>query len=162
MYLKVFWQLTEVEILVVKAAMKDESAKAIAAVLKISPRTVETHKSNVRKKLNMSFHKRRNFISELAKKVEPEEYRYFPAFYREPDKVAEALRPHLSPQENRLIFYLGQGLLQKEMAERLNVNVRTLESYCSRIKEKLGLPKDLKRLHLTISEWYDKQLQKEV
>ena len=35
--------------------------------------------------------------------------------------------------------FIGQGYETRRIAESLNVNFKTVQSYCARIKEKLGL-----------------------
>jgi DNA-binding NarL/FixJ family response regulator len=45
----------------------------------------------------------------------------------------------LSEQERRIMYMLGRGESNADIAERLAISARTVESYCSRIIEKLGL-----------------------
>jgi len=45
----------------------------------------------------------------------------------------------LSIRENETLHLLSQGLLYKEIADQLGVSVKTVGSYDTRIKEKLGL-----------------------
>lgn len=45
----------------------------------------------------------------------------------------------LSPRELRLLHALGQGLLNKEVAVRLGLSVKTVESYRKSIAAKLGI-----------------------
>ena len=53
----------------------------------------------------------------------------------------------LSGQQQQIYRLLGQGLSNEETARQLGISVRTLESYCARILDKLGLQgiKDLRR-----------------
>ncbi len=53
----------------------------------------------------------------------------------------------LSGQQRQIYRLLGQGVPNEEIARKLNISVRTLESYCARILDKLGLPgvKELRR-----------------
>ena len=44
----------------------------------------------------------------------------------------------LSGQQRQIYRLLGQGCSNEEIAERLAISVRTLESYCVRIMDKLG------------------------
>jgi DNA-binding NarL/FixJ family response regulator len=54
----------------------------------------------------------------------------------------------LNGQQQRIFKLLGQGLTNEEIARQLGISVRTLESYCVRINDKLGLQgiKELRRL----------------
>ena len=45
----------------------------------------------------------------------------------------------LRPREQRLLQELGQGLLNKEIAARLNLSVATVETYRKQVAAKLGL-----------------------
>ena len=46
----------------------------------------------------------------------------------------------LSGQQRQIYRLLGQGFSNEEIARRLGISVRTLESYCTRIMDKLGAP----------------------
>jgi DNA-binding CsgD family transcriptional regulator len=54
----------------------------------------------------------------------------------------------LNGQQQRIFKLLGQGLTNTEIARQLGISVRTLESYCVRITDKLSLQgiKELRRL----------------
>jgi len=54
----------------------------------------------------------------------------------------------LNGQQQRIFKLLGQGLSNAEIARQLGISVRTLESYCVRITDKLNLLgiKELRRL----------------
>lgn len=54
----------------------------------------------------------------------------------------------LNGQQQRIFKLLGQGLDNADIARQLGISVRTLESYCVRITDKLGLQgiKELRRL----------------
>ena len=45
----------------------------------------------------------------------------------------------LSDRELQVFQFIGQGYETRRIAESLNVNFKTVQSYCARIKEKLGL-----------------------
>ena len=45
----------------------------------------------------------------------------------------------LSEREQQIIDLLGQGCSNQEIAEKLAIGIRTVESYCARAIEKLGL-----------------------
>lgn len=45
----------------------------------------------------------------------------------------------LSGQQRKLYRLLGQGCANEEIARQLGISVRTLESYCARVIDKLGL-----------------------
>lgn len=53
----------------------------------------------------------------------------------------------LSGQQRLIYRLLGQGFSNEEIARRLDISVRTLESYCARIMDKLGVQgtKELRR-----------------
>ena len=53
----------------------------------------------------------------------------------------------LSGQQRLIYQLLGQGFSNEEIARRLDISVRTLESYCARIMDKLGVQgtKELRR-----------------
>jgi len=67
-----------------------------------------------------------------------------------PEELVEAVRacargeacfPHLpclSPREEEVLALLSQGLSNREIAERLAVSVKTVESHLEKLKEKLG------------------------
>lgn len=46
----------------------------------------------------------------------------------------------LSGRELEVFKLIGSGLETRKIAENLNVNVKTVQTYCARIKQKLGLP----------------------
>ncbi|MBI5628737.1 MAG: response regulator transcription factor, partial [Candidatus Rokubacteria bacterium] len=59
--------------------------------------------------------------------------------YRE-DKVAGTAEGQpLSDREGEVLRLIAEGLSYKEMAERLGISVKTVETYRERIKEKLNL-----------------------
>jgi DNA-binding CsgD family transcriptional regulator len=53
----------------------------------------------------------------------------------------------LSERERQILLLLGRGCGNQEIGERLKLSVRTVESYCARAIEKLGLDgmKELRR-----------------
>lgn len=53
----------------------------------------------------------------------------------------------LSGQQLQIYRLLGQGLSNEDIARQVGISVRTLESYCTRILDKLGVPgvKELRR-----------------
>lgn len=55
--------------------------------------------------------------------------------------------PDLSRQQEQLYDLLGQGCDAQEIAARLHVSPRTVETYCTRLMDKMGLAgmKDLRR-----------------
>lgn len=58
------------------------------------------------------------------------------------DAVAQGPAPalELSAREREVFRLLGEGFAMKEIGARLEVSPRTVESYCSRLQEKLRLP----------------------
>ncbi|NLF71887.1 MAG: response regulator transcription factor [Candidatus Anammoximicrobium sp.] len=55
--------------------------------------------------------------------------------------------PHLSDQQRHVYHLLGEGSSADEIAAKMHVSSRTVESYCARMIEKLGLTgmKELRR-----------------
>jgi DNA-binding NarL/FixJ family response regulator len=47
--------------------------------------------------------------------------------------------PDLSRQQEQLYDLLGQGCDTHEIADRLHVSPRTVETYCTRLMDKLGV-----------------------
>lgn len=45
----------------------------------------------------------------------------------------------LSPREKEVLIFLAKGFVNKEIAEKLNISVKTVETYRARIMEKLNL-----------------------
>ena len=63
---------------------------------------------------------------------------------REQAKVVDALKvhflfPNLTDRELEVFQLIGDGVSRQEIAERLGLDVNTVETYRSRIKEKLRL-----------------------
>jgi len=46
---------------------------------------------------------------------------------------------HLSPQERRLLFHLGDGLSNRQVAERMDLAEKTVKNYVSNLLRKLGM-----------------------
>ncbi len=61
--------------------------------------------------------------------------------------VQSATEPELSRQQEQLYDLLGQGCAAEEIAARLHVSPRTVETYCTRLMDKLGVAgmKELRR-----------------
>lgn len=47
----------------------------------------------------------------------------------------------LSPREKEVLLHIAMGHTQQEIAELLNVSIKTVDSYKTRLKEKLGVAK---------------------
>ncbi len=60
---------------------------------------------------------------------------------------------HLSDRELEIFELLGQGLGTRQIAESLCVSIKTVQSYCARIKDKLLLKNAAELLHEAI-RWY--------
>jgi pSer/pThr/pTyr-binding forkhead associated (FHA) protein len=45
----------------------------------------------------------------------------------------------LSPREKEVLDLLAQGYAQREVGEQLGVSIKTVETYCARLRTKLGL-----------------------
>jgi len=63
------------------------------------------------------------------------------------DEFSGASNSQLSEREQQILILLGQGCGPSEIAETMSISVRTVESYCTRIIEKLALSgmKDLRQ-----------------
>lgn len=46
----------------------------------------------------------------------------------------------LTPREQEVLHLLGEGLMNRQIAERLRLSNRTVDHYVSNILDKLGLP----------------------
>lgn len=60
----------------------------------------------------------------------------------------------LSDREFEVFRLIGQGYDTREVAESLDVNIKTVQTYCSRIKEKLGVRTGAELLREAI-QWRD-------
>lgn len=60
----------------------------------------------------------------------------------------------LSDRELELLEFLGAGLTRDEVADRMNVSVKTIETYRSRIKTKLHLESSLQVTRLAV-QWIE-------
>lgn len=60
----------------------------------------------------------------------------------------------LSDRELQIFRLLGQGLTTSEIAEELHINLKTVQAYCARAKEKLGLTTAIE-LRRTATRWED-------
>jgi DNA-binding NarL/FixJ family response regulator len=60
----------------------------------------------------------------------------------------------LSNRERHVLALIGRGLSTREIAAQLAISVKTVESHCAHIKEKLGLrhARDLMRAAVTLTE----------
>jgi DNA-binding NarL/FixJ family response regulator len=63
----------------------------------------------------------------------------------------------LSDRELEVFRLIGQGYETREIAETLNVNIKTIQTYCTRIKEKLKLNSGAELLREAI-RWNDTSL----
>ena len=60
-------------------------------------------------------------------------------YVRSPAPPAEVSAPRLTVREREVLQLLAEGLSSKEIAERLNLSVRTVENHRRQIMERLGL-----------------------
>jgi DNA-binding NarL/FixJ family response regulator len=56
----------------------------------------------------------------------------------------------LSDRELEVFQFVGQGLSTREIAERLHLSVKTVETHRSRIKSKLGLKNSAELAHRAV------------
>jgi len=71
----------------------------------------------------------------------------------EPDGAPTDL---LSDREVDVFRRLGEGFSNKEIADQLGVNLKTVQTYCARMKEKLGA-KDAPELVRAAYRWHQRQ-----
>jgi len=62
-----------------------------------------------------------------------------PALKKEVLTRAAAADPGLSPQEERILELIGEGLTNRQIGERLHLAEQTVKNYVSRLMSKLGL-----------------------
>jgi DNA-binding NarL/FixJ family response regulator len=60
----------------------------------------------------------------------------------------------LSDRELEIFRLLGRGLTTSEIAEELHINLKTVQAYCARAKEKLGLTTAIE-LRRAATRWED-------
>lgn len=67
---------------------------------------------------------------------------------------AQVPSDRLSDRERHVLTLIGRGLSTRQIAEQLELSIKTVESHCAHIKEKLGLQsgRDLMRVAVTLSE----------
>ncbi|HWU56279.1 MAG TPA: helix-turn-helix transcriptional regulator, partial [Rhizomicrobium sp.] len=61
-----------------------------------------------------------------------------------------------SDRELEVFDLLGRGLGTRQIAESLNVSIKTVQAYCARIKQKLHLATASELLREAV-RWHDKQ-----
>ena len=69
---------------------------------------------------------------------------------------SESLISQLSDRELEVFNLLGRGLETRQVAETLNVSIKTVQAYCARIKDKLQLANASELLREAI-RWHDAQ-----
>jgi DNA-binding NarL/FixJ family response regulator len=57
----------------------------------------------------------------------------------------------LSDRERRVLTMMGRGLATREIAQQLDVSVKTVESYYARMKVKLGMNSGRELMRLAVS-----------
>ena len=65
-------------------------------------------------------------------------------------EASDSIRDVLADRELQVFEFTGQGLSTREIAERLHIDVKTVETYRARIKEKLNLKSGSELLQLAI------------
>ncbi|HET6497235.1 MAG TPA: response regulator transcription factor [Thermoleophilia bacterium] len=86
--------------------------------------------------------------------VSPEVAERIVARVRKPSRTVEGSRPaeRLTDREREVFALIGRGLSTRAIAEHLDLSVKTIETYQSRIKEKFGL-NDSHQLIRAAVEW---------
>lgn len=71
-----------------------------------------------------------------------------------PDPASQSPLDRLSDRERHVLTLVGQGLATREIAERLQLSVKTVETYYAHLKEKLGArnARELTRVAVTLTE----------
>ena len=69
---------------------------------------------------------------------------------------AQSSLQDLSDRELEVFNLLGRGLGTRQIAETLNVSIKTVQAYCARIKQKLHLATATELLREAV-RWHDKQ-----
>jgi DNA-binding NarL/FixJ family response regulator len=75
-----------------------------------------------------------------------------------PAAVAQTPIETLSDRELEVFNLLGQGFETRRIAESLNVSIKTVQAYCSRIREKLHISNGLELLREAI-RWHEQGTQ---
>ncbi len=63
---------------------------------------------------------------------------------------------NLSDRELEVFQLLGRGYSTRQIAEELHVSIKTIQAFCARIKEKLGLA-TATELMREATRWHDNQ-----
>jgi len=74
-------------------------------------------------------------------------------------KTAGSVVERLSDRELEVFQLLGRGYSTRRIAEELHVSVKTIQAFCARIKEKLGLPSATELLRAA-TRWHDSQQER--
>ncbi len=70
-----------------------------------------------------------------------------------PEKVADSITSRLAERELEVFEMTGRGLSTREIAQQLHIDTKTVDTYRTRIKQKLGLDSSSALLKLAI-EWH--------
>ncbi len=54
-------------------------------------------------------------------------------------KATAKMKPGLSQRENAILILLSEGETKGDIADKLTISIRTVETYCYRIMEKIGI-----------------------
>jgi two-component system response regulator NreC len=68
---------------------------------------------------------------------------------KHPEKI-RSLRSRPTPRERAIILLLAQGKANKQIAEKLGITVRTVETHRAKIMTKLGLHSVIELVHYAI------------
>lgn len=75
---------------------------------------------------------------------------------KQADSTPERIEDRLSGRELEIFRSLGQGRKTSQIAEQLNISLKTVHSYCARIKEKLHLSNSTELLREAVC-WFEQQ-----
>lgn len=77
---------------------------------------------------------------------------------KQADSSSTRLEDQLSSRELEIFRELGQGHKTSQVAEKLGISLKTVHSYCARIKEKLHLSNSTELLREAVC-WFEQQRQ---
>jgi len=76
---------------------------------------------------------------------------------RHDESAAAAAFDHLTDRERHVLTLIGHGLSTREMAIQLDLSIKTVETHCGHLKEKLGLKSARELLRYAVI-WGDEEL----
>jgi DNA-binding NarL/FixJ family response regulator len=87
---------------------------------------------------------------------EEESSRAIASSVRSSNSAAKTPVEHLSDRELEIFRWIGRGCSLREIAERLQLSIKTIETHCARIKLKLHIPNSRELVRHAI-HWLDSE-----